>query len=229
LKKFLFFLVCAFASLGASAQYNYYRLSLGINTGVTQAYADLAKINFKPAFSGSFDYNITPFTSAGIEIQKGSLSGGDPAKDPHLRYFNNSYMAVSLNGRAQLAQFVDFESSNLLYAIRGFYIGTGVGMINNNLVDVVRIKPDGSNYKFPGVDKGMNLFVPINTGISFNIIDRFRYTKFVLYANSQFNAMLGEDIDGYNDPKKAGFKNFRDFYQVTTVGVKYCFGPEGLF
>lgn len=215
--------------MNSFSQYNYYRLSVGINAGVTQAYADLSKINFKPAFSGTFDYNLTPFASVGIDLQKGNLSGGDVKTDPHLRFFDNSYLSASLNGKVQLGQFVDFESSNLLYTVRGFYVGTGVGVINNKMAKIVRIKPDGSNYEFPGEESGMNLFVPINTGISFNVVDRFRYTKFVFFANSQFNVMFGEGIDGYNDPRSKGFKNFRDFYQVTTVGVKYCFGPEGLF
>lgn len=228
MKRFtIFILGCLFCSL-ASAQYNYYRLSVGLNTGATHALADVQKVIPKPTIILTGDYHITPFTIAGIEIQKGNISGGDKANDPHLRFFNNSYMAVMLNGKTQLGQFVDFESSNLLYAIRGFYVGTGVGIVQNNMADVVRIKPDGTNYKFPGLDKSTNLLIPINTGISFNVVDKWRFTKFIFSFNYQSNIMLGEDIDGYNDPK-AIFKNGRDFWGVASVGVRYCFGPEGLY
>ena len=195
---------------------------------MTQALADVQKIVPKPTIIATVDYNITPFSFAGLEIHKGNISGGDKVNDPHLRFFNNSYLAVMLNGRTQLAQFVDFESSNFLYAIRGFYVGTGVGMVQSNMADVVRTKPDGSNYVFPGLDKSTDLLIPINTGINFNVVDRWRYTKYIFSINYQSNIMLGEGIDGYNDPKEI-FKNGRDFFGVLSVGVKYCFGPEGLY
>lgn len=213
----------------AFGQYNYYRLSVGVNTGITQALADVQQINPKPTLTFSADYHITPFSFAGIEVQKGNISGGDAEKDPHLRFFNNSYMAVMLNGRTQLGQFIDFESSNLLYAIRGFYIGTGIGMIKNKMVEVIRVKPDGSNYVFPGLDQATNLLVPINTGISFNIVDKWRFTKLIFSVNYQANILLGEDVDGYNDPKSRFKSNGRDFLGVASVGVRYCFGPEGLY
>lgn len=230
MKRFtIFILGCLFCSF-ASAQYNFYRLSVGLNVGATHALADVQKIIPKPSIILSGDYHITPFTLAGIEIQKGNISGGDSIADPHLRYFNNSYLSVILNGKVQLGQFVDFESSNLLYAIRGFYVGTGVGMVQNNMADIVRYKPKSGTppYKFPGLEKSTNLFIPINTGISFNVVDKWRFTKFIFSFNYQSNIMLGEDIDGYNDPKSI-FKNGRDFWGVASVGVKYCFGPEGLY
>lgn len=207
---------------------------MGLNTGVTQALADVQKIVPKPTLILSGDYHITPFALAGIEIQKGNISGGDPKNDPHLRYFNNSYLAVMLNGRVQLGQFVDFESSNLLYAVRGFYVGAGVGIINNKMAEVVRYKPGTLSdypplgYKFPGVDKAINLLIPINTGISFNVVDKWRFTKFIFSFNYQSNVMLGEDVDGYNDPKSR-FNNGRDYWGVASIGVRYCFGPEGLY
>jgi hypothetical protein len=196
---------------------------------MTQALADVQKIVPKPTLIVSADYHITPFSFAGIEIQKGNISGGDKKDDPHLRFFNNSYLAVVLNGKTQLGQFIDFESSNFLYAIRGFYIGGGFGYIKNNMVDIVRFKPNTSPpYEFPGKDNRANFFLPINTGISFNVIDKWRFTKFIFSINYQSNIMLGEDIDGYNDPKSK-FKNGRDFWGVASVGVRYCFGPEGLY
>lgn len=224
----MFIIGCLFCSF-ASGQYNYYRLSVGLNTGVTQALADVEKIVMKPTMILTGDYHITPFSFAGIEIQKGNISGGDKVADPHLRFFNNSYMAVMLNARTQLGQFVDFESSNLLYAIRGFYIGTGVGIVNNKMADVVRLKPGTDPpYKFPGLDKSTDLVVPINTGISFNVVDKWRFTKFIFSINYQSNILFGEGIDGYNDPK-AIFRNGRDFFGVASIGVRYCFGPEGLY
>ena len=198
------------------------------------AFGDLKKNFIRPTGLITFDYNLTPLSSVGLEIQKGFLSGGDSVDvsiDQHLRFYKNSFTSVILGGKVQLGQFIDFESSNLLYAIRGFYVGTGIGMMNSSMTEINRSKvnPDGSNYVFPGVDKGSDLFVPINTGISFNIVDQWRFTKFSFNINYQMNMVFGESLDGYNDPP-AKFKNMHgDFYGVATVGFRYFFGTEGLY
>lgn len=229
----MFFITCFSCSI-ASAQYNYYRLSVGGGAGAAMAFGDLKKNFIRPTGLITFDYNLTPFSSVGLEIQKGFLSGGDSVDvsiDQHLRFYKNSFTSVILGGKVQLGQFIDFESSNLLYAIRGFYVGTGIGMMNSSMTEINRSKvnPDGSNYVFPGVDKGSDLFVPINTGISFNIVDQWRFTKFSFNINYQMNMVFGESLDGYNDPP-AKFKNMHgDFYGVATVGFRYFFGTEGLY
>jgi hypothetical protein len=184
--------------------------------------------NPSPTFIGSLEYNLTPFASAGIEFQKGTISAGDSINELHRRFFKNDYMSFSANARVQLGQFVDFESSNFLYAIRGAYAGMGLGYMRNSMKEIVR-KQSASGYVFPGADKGSEIFIPINTGINFNILDRWGYTKFIFNVNYQMNVTFGETVDGYNDDP-AKFKNrFRDFYGVASVGIRYCFGPEGLY
>lgn len=207
---------------------------MGVGAGATQAYADVQKVIQKPTIIGSLDYNLSPFSSIGVEVQKGNISGGNKVSDPHLRYFDNSYLAVILGGKVQLGQFVDFESSGFLNTLKGFYVGAGLGMVKSKMADVVRQKPldpnnvEGGYYTFPGLDASTDLMLPINTGISFNIMDRWRFTKYILGINYQFNPMFGEGIDGYNDPP-AKFRNGRDYYGVASFSIKYCFGPEGLY
>jgi hypothetical protein len=232
LKKIFFTLLAFFLCFSAFAQYNYYRLSLGAGAGGALAFGDLKKNYIRPAGLITAEYNITPFAFAGLEIQKGVLKGGDSTKasiDPHLRAYKNNYMSVILSGRVQLGQFIDFESSNLLYAIRGFYIGTGVGFIKNDIAEVARIKRDGTNYKFFGSEKGGEIMIPINTGISFNFIDKWRFTKLSVNINYQLNKVFGESIDWYNDPSSKFRNDHSDFYGITSVGIKYHFGPEGLY
>lgn len=232
-RLFLFSIGCLFCS-AASAQFNYYRLSLGLGAGTTQAYADVQKVTLKPTIIGTFDYNLTPFSSIGLEFQKGNISGGDRVLDSHLRYFDNSYMAVIFGGKVHLGQFVDFESSGFLNALKGFYVGAGLGMVKNKMADIVRSKPadpnnvEGGYYEFPGKDASTDLMLPINTGISFNVMDQWRFTKYIFGINYQFSPMFGEGIDGYNDPP-AKFRNGRDYYGVASISIKYCFGPEGLY
>jgi hypothetical protein len=232
LKKVFLVLIACFLCFAASAQYNYYRLSLGGGVGGALAFGDLKKNYIRPAGMATLDYNISPFAQAGIEIQKGIMKGGDSTNisiDPHLRSFTNSYMSVILSGKVQLGQFVDFESSNLLYAIRGFYVGTGVGYLMNNMTEVTRVKPDGTKYIFPGVNKGSEIMIPINTGISFNFVDKWRFTKLSVNFNYQLNKVFGESLDGYNDPPSKFKNQYGDFYSLVSVGVRYHFGPEGLY
>ncbi|WP_256009589.1 hypothetical protein [Desertivirga xinjiangensis] len=227
MKIYLLIIIGCLFALNVSGQYNYYRLSAGVGLGVNTAFTDLEKTRYNQSIIGNLDYNLTPFVSAGLEVQKGTLSGGDKELDPHGRFFKNSYMAFTVNGKAQLGQFVDFESSNFLYAVRGLYVGTGVGIIQNKMTDNVRQRADG--HIFTGDDKSSNIAIPINTGINFNILDRWGYTRYILNLNYQMNVTIGEGLDGYND-SAAKFKNqYPDFYSVFSAGIKICFGPEGLY
>lgn len=228
MRKILLLTIGCLFAIKLSAQYNYYRFSGGVGLGINTAFTDVAKKRFQQTIIGNVDYNFTPFASAGIEFQKGTLSGGDKIEDPHLRYFKNSYTAFTVNGKVQLGQFVDFESNNFLYAVRGFYVGTGVGIINNKMTDIVREQP-GTGYIFPGEKEGQDIAIPINTGINFNILDRWGYTRYILSLNYQMNLTIGEGLDGYADPSAKMKNKYPDFYSVFSAGIKICFGPEGLY
>lgn len=230
LRKFLLIIIGCFFALNSFSQYNYYRLSGGVGLGVNTAFTDLAKLRINQTIIGAIDYNLTPFASLGLEIQSGTLSGGDSIADPHYRFFKNGYTSFVAHGKVQLGQLVDFESSNFLYAIRGVYIGTGLGIIQNKMKDIIRVKPDGTNYVFPGTNKSTNLVIPLNTGVNINILDRWGYTRFIFTLNYQMNVTLGEGLDGYKDPKSKGFENNSpDMFSVASAGIKICFGPEGLY
>ena len=231
MKKTAFLLLLSCLSIAASAQYNYYRIAFGIGGGMNRYFGDIEyKPKYKPTISANLDYNFTPFASAGIEFQTGTITAGDPKFDPNLRYFKNAYKAIILGGKIQLGQVVDIQTSDFLYYVRGFYLGSGVGVVMNDMKEIVRIKPDGSNYPFPGLDKSKDLLIPANIGFNFDFPDQWGYTRFIFNINYQFNVTLGEGLDGYNDPKSRGFKNSApDMFHNFTIGIKYCFGPEGLY
>ena len=229
MKKYLLVFTISLFFIKSFGQYNYYRLSVGGSFGTNVAFADLNKKRPAQTLAFNLDYNLTPFMSVGFEYQNGTLAGGDKENDPHLRYFKNSYSSFTAGGKVQLGQVVDFESNNFLYAIRGLYGGIGVGIIKNNLKDIVRVKPtDG--WVFPGTSKSTGIAVPINAGINFNLLDRWGYTRYIFNINYQFNVTTGEGLDGYNDASRGGaFSNIPDMYGVASVGIKVCFGPEGLY
>ena len=213
------------------AQYNLYRLSVGIGGGVSKYFGDIEKGKITGTFTGSFDYNITPFISAGLEFQKGALTAGDSILDPHQRFFKNNFTSIILNGKIQLGQLVNFELYDRWYYARGLYLGSGVGMISSSQTEIKRTKinPNGRLYTFPGKDKSMELVIPASIGYNYEMFDKWGYTRYIFFINHQFNVTFGENIDGYNDPPGV-FKNASpDMYGLTTIGIKYTFGPEGIY
>ncbi|HEY1024754.1 MAG TPA: hypothetical protein VGE26_06280 [Sphingobacteriaceae bacterium] len=229
MKRVLLTVAASVLILSAFGQYkNFSRISIGAGVGMTQSYTDVKQPGMAQSVRINADYYFTPFLTAGMEGQFGKLHGGDVLTDPHKREFTNSYMAVTANGKVHLGQFINYSLSPILSNIKGLYIGTGLGIINNSMSDIVRTAP-GSDYVFPGMDKSMNIVLPFNAGLEYGLDDYWGKTRFLVTAGFQFNFTFGEGIDGYNDPP-AKFKNtMPDVYTFTTIGIKYCLGPEGLF
>lgn len=227
-KRYLALLLVLF-TVTAFGQSNFYKLSIGAGTGGTYSFTDLPKGAFSFAAATNFDYYFTPFITGGIEVQKGNVKGKfDPV---HGREFSNSYMAVTLNGKFRAGQFTDFYYSDFLNYTKGFYIGTGIGTIQNNLENNVireKINPDGSTYTFPGEDKSSGIVIPVNIGIDFYFPDGWGDIRYSLNINYQTNIVSGEGLDGYNDPKTKFKNNAADIYNFFSVGFKYNFGPKGL-
>ena len=222
-------LLLVFIGSFSFAQSNYFGMSYGFGGGINKSYTDVYKGTYGYTAYGVIDYHITPFVTLGLEGQYGMVQGGDIKNDPHNRQFTNKYTAISANAKLMLGELVDYDRSEFLYNIRGLYAGVGLGIINNNITDIVRYKPswaaDNPGYgPFPGEDKSLNLLVPINFGFNYYINDGYGYMRYVININAQSNFTFGEGLDGYNDPS-AKFKNYSpDVYNTYTIGFKYMFG-----
>lgn len=214
----------------AFSQYNFYRFSAGIGAGINQPYSDVSRNKMRPAATVYSDFYFTPFVVATLEGQFGSLVGGDRVEDPHLREFENSYKTVILTGKLALGQLMNYNRRSFLNAFKGLYVGTGAGVIFNKMAFVTRIKPDGNNnYTFPGDDSGTNFVLPATAGISYNIVDSWGETRFIVSAGYQMNLTFGEGMDGFNDPPAIFENNYNDMYSYTTLNLRYCFGRKGVF
>ncbi|GGI23243.1 hypothetical protein GCM10008119_06690 [Pedobacter mendelii] len=212
----------------SNAQSNYFKWSYGFGAGANYSKTDVVKGNWGHTISGNIDYNFTPFITGGLEGQYGMVQGGDIYTDPNNRQFVNKYTGINANVKFMLGEFTNYNKTNFLYKIRGLYAGIGIGAINNNITDIVRIKPsfayDAGYGPFPGEDKSVNLWVPINLGINFYMNDGWGYVRYVININAQSNFTFGEGLDGYNDPETR-FKNYDpDTYNVYSIGFKYYFG-----
>lgn len=213
----------------SAAQSNYFKWSYGLGAGPNFSKTDVVKGNWGYTISGTIDHHFTPFITGGLEAQYGMVQGGDIEKDPHNRQFVNKYSGINANLKINIGEFIDYSHSDFLYNIKGLYAGIGIGAINNNITDIVRYKPSWAAYDpgygpFPGKDKSVNLWVPINLGLNLYFNDGWGYTRYVININAQSNFTFGEGLDGYDDPS-AKFKNYDpDTYNVYSIGFKYYFG-----
>jgi len=226
LKKSYLALALILLTVTVFGQSNFYRLSAGGGGGGTYSFTDVKKGNFGFAGYGTLDYHFTPFITTGLEFQMGIIKGGDIVKDPHNREFTNAYKSVTLNAKFRAGEFTNFYYNDFLNYTKGFYLGTGVGLIGNNMNKIVRYK---GTHTFPGEDKSTNIVIPLNVGIDFYFPDSWGNIRYTLNVNYQANITTGEGLDGYNDPSYAGFKNVNpDIYNFLSIGFKYSFGAKGL-
>ena len=233
MRKTYILLVCALLTSAAYGQSNYYKLGIGGGAGITQSFTDVKIHGKAQAYYGTLDYFFTPYLSLGLEGQLGKLKGGDRVLDYHKREFTNSYKAATLNAKVYLGALTDkgYQTSALANFFRGAYFGAGVGLLVNNMTDIVRVQPAGGiftgGYVFPGVNQSKEILLPANLGINFYINDNYGFERFVINVNLQGSMSLGEGMDGYDDTS-AIFKNKSpDIYTFASVGLKFRFGPEG--
>ncbi len=227
-----YYLACLLALFISStfAQSNFYKLSAGGGFGGTYSFTDVQKGAYSMAGYANLDYYFTPFITAGLELQTGLVKGGNRITDPHSREFTNGFMSFALNTKFRAGEFTNFYYNEFLNYTKGFYLGTGIGMIQNNMNSIVRTKinPNGSIYTFPGDDKSTNIVLPINVGIDFYFPDGWGEIRYMINLNYQTNFVFGEGLDGYNDPKTIFKNSSPDLYNFLSVGFKYTFGSVGL-
>lgn len=225
MKKRYLALLLIFLTANAFGQSNFYRLSLGAGAGGTIPFSDISKPSFSLGFVGNLDYHFTPFITAGLEVQKGTLKAGT---DDYDRAFSNSYLAFNANVKVRAGEFTDFYYSDFLNYTKGFYLGTGFGMIKNTVDNVKQQSQTG--YFFKLADDKPNFLVPLNVGIDFYFPDGWGDIRYIVNINYQANITFGEGLDGYDDRKgpRKDLGSAPDIYNFLSVGFKYTFGPKGL-
>ena len=208
------------------SQSNFYKLGIGGGLGFTQSFTDVKKNGLGAAGYGLLDYYFTPFLSLGVEGQMGQITGGDVYTDPGNREFINDYKSFSLNGKVYLGGLIDYQYSKVGNALKGLYLGSGIGVIQNKMIDIARISPEG--YVYPGKDKSRDILVPVNIGLNVYFPDRAGDYRYVVNFNFQSNLTFGEGLDGYDNTSVSLKPGSPDIYNYITVGFRYNLGPIGL-
>ncbi len=228
MKRIYIFLLCALAGLQASAQSNFYKLSVGAGGGFTVGYGDLRSQTMSPAVYGNAEYYFTPYVSIGGEGQLGRIKSGDTSS--LYANYSNKYKAASFFARVAAGAFMNhtYRHTTLKKLVRGVYVGTGIGLLRNNITD--RYPRVNTN---PKIDQGKraswDAFIPLNVGINYGISEKNGYERFVINLNYQGNLTFGEGMDGFDQNPLFVRNTSRDIYTFTSIGIKYKFGPVGYF
>jgi hypothetical protein len=231
LKKVTLFFILVSLKLSANAQdsYNFSHWGVGFFGSYNFPYADLKQGNQGKTFNITGYYNLTPYVPLGLEIQSGDLSGGSIITDVARRQYDNHYLAVIVHGDLALGEIMDYDGNFFLKFAKDLYIGTGFGMINNNMAFIQRtnLLPTGypvGGYTFPGQNSSANLVVPIRFGYELKIYNTYGEPFIGLNIGYIHNMTWGEGLDGYTD-SSVGFKNnSADQYRQIVVGIKINFG-----
>lgn len=214
-------LMLQFLFIGAQAQigFNYHEYSLGIGAGITKTYAGVSKVQTKGAFHVDFDYYHTPFVIFGVQGQMGTLAGGDRETDRLGRAFTNKYTSLILQGNLQAGEFIDYSNNVILNAVKNLYVGSGVGLLFNDITYIERIDPGNPETYYDGLDKSMNLLVPLKFGYEFKIFNAFDEPQLRVDLSYQTNIVFDQGLDGYNSPSHRP-----NVYNYISVGLKYGLG-----
>lgn len=210
---------------GARAQSGdiYSTFSIGGGIGVTTVYDYTLQAQNKSAINGTLSYNISPFFSITGEAQMGGFQGGDITAF-NMKHFTNSYKALLLHADLQAGEITDYSRSNFLYALKDCYVGTGFGILKNDITYVQSVFPNSDGTEFyKTVTSSSNFLVPIIFGYDWKIFNAYDEPRVRINISYTINTVFGSGIDGYvtTAPVK--------FYSYFSVGVKLGFGGGQLY
>ena len=223
MKKISTIIVMVSFSLLARAQaiHPFNAVDIGAGLSVNTTTGDAETFRRTQSFQLNVNYNFTPYLNAIAEVQSGSLAGGDSLKTLSGRQFLNRFSALAFRGQAQLGQLLGNRSQKWAVLARDLYLGAGAGLIVNNITQINRTSnhfPDMAN---PGVNKSINLFVPVRIGYEFKIRDAYKDNKMKVDVAYTHNFVLGDDVDGYTTGR------YKDAISQFSIGFKAClFGTK---
>jgi hypothetical protein len=215
----IYMAMTCFGSNKATAQVEYipaaaHPFSLSLGGGFTNMYSSITKKNFQPAGVGDFSYNFTPYISVGIEGQRGYLAEGE---NDNIKvgpeYSKSIFYAANVNARVGLGQWLD-KNNYVTQTLGGLYLGTGVGYLNNSVLNVKYIYvPDDNNTI---TYKTQTIIVPFNVGLN----EDLPIYKMGVNINWQYNFTNVNGLDGFN----FNGHHFKDGYSLLSLSICYYFG-----
>ena len=231
MKKLILLFAFVFSAFVVKAQvgYNYKEFSIGLDVSYERGYTNVNRQDQHFGESINFTYNYSPYIPITAELQFGTLSGGGLTQnlDKYGRMYTNHFEGLILHGDFQLGEVVDYTESYFMSAIKGFYVGSGGGIIfNSNTVQRTNVilSNGPSTYVFPGSNSSINLTIPLRIGYEFKLFNEYEEPWMAINIGYVHNLVFGEGLDGYDDPSSKFKNNATNQYRQIVVGVRFNFG-----
>lgn len=197
--------------------------NVGLSIGAAKMYADLSNRNIDPAANATIDVFLNPFLSIGGEGQAGKLSGSDEFS----RWAINNFVTGNINIKVRAGQFIgplndyrkfQYDYGTFRHYLSYAYVGTGFGIIRN-MIEAQRYNEFVDEFpaeSFEGLNRNFEALIPLNIGIDIPLGTMFYKPTWAININYQFNFVLGNNVDGYNN----SFSKNNDVYSYFSIGLK---------
>jgi len=207
----LLFIALILVSVKLNAQTDH-SLTLGAGGGATTAYAGAAVVKTTASFYGNAAYYPSEFFDVSLEAQIGTLAGGQPLSK-HLN-FNNKFQAGFAEVHEHMGVFFQNADNGFADFLSNVYVGTGFGLINNNVTQI--------NFT---VDHYHNVIpvIPIKFGYLWSIKDSQNDEIIKVNFSYSANPTIGRGLDGYFGSMPQAEK----FYVFYAIGLEYTFDLNG--
>jgi hypothetical protein len=202
--------------------------AMGTEVGYSRGFTNLNAQYDHPGLNLSFIYNHKPQLSWAVELQLGELSGGGlkQYEDISGRAYDNRYLAFNLHADFRLdgiintdGQLFNKNGHSLLNFIKNFYIGTGAGIIANN-VSAQRYSIYVPTYRFGGYDHSINPTIALRIGHELKIYDAVNDVRYAIDIGYTHNIVFSSGLDGYYDPHSMFQHSSIGQYRQFIIGVK---------
>jgi hypothetical protein len=221
IKTTFFTLLLTAVTLISKAQigYDYAQYDIGFGGSINQLYGDAESLKSTKAANVSFVFNQTPYVNYLVEVQAGSLEGGD-SKSKSGRYFKNGYTAILFRGQLQAGEIIDYSNGGLMGVVKNFYLSTGLGYIHNNIKveNITRVSNTTPPYTTAGLNKSNELYIPARIGYEFKIFNQYNQPSVKIDLAYQFNMDLTDNMDGFTAGRST------DKMVQYSIGVKFALG-----
>jgi len=201
MKKIVLLITIIFAAASLKAQNEFQQITLGAGAGAATTYASSQIAKTTPAFSANLSYYPKKFFNIALEAQVGELAGGNAGMsnasytnkyaavifEPTFHFgaiFNNSFN--NLQG-----DFVNKSGYDFASVCKNFYVGTGFGLIHNNVTNIDQTTSYSQN---------IVAVVPVKFGYEISFADQYDNPMLKLNLSYSFNSALGRGLDGSSGP-----------------------------
>src|SRR5579863_8227495 len=213
-------LFACFAAAVSKAQigYDYSQYDFGASIAFNSFYGDVQTPASTKSVNLNFDYNQTAFVNFIVEMQTGTLMGGNAKTDLLGRQFSANYTYYAFRIQVQAGELIDYSQNNVFNALKNLDVGAGIGMVYSNITSINRYATQFPGYYTPGPNSASELFLPARIGYELKIFNKNQRPDYKIDIGYQYNIVFGDQLDGF----KAGTHN--DAFSQFTIGVKISVG-----